>query len=309
MAYFIDALTLADATAVYLDQYLTTPARDGYYSNGVISRQQVSGLLLPAESCDGVICPVTCPVVDLDVDESGRTDVVVNVGSSVGVMIIKFQPYSFPDGIRVKYNGVTYNKLYSTNELFPFNSTDSNNFTVIVNPANDCGLIGNTTYKNGIGVYQWTGTEFIGIGSENVVIYPGDVISTGGGDPGLLQMVIPKTVSNPKIVVETVGACSDNVYQLSVSCTTTLPAISSSTTQATSVDACSSAKTTTIYQVKNLFDGQDNLIKLYDILFADQYGVSVASEGWYNVSGNTYPGQSVVHVNEHGIVDQTLSCP
>jgi|TARA_R110000744_G_scaffold271122_1_gene384140 hypothetical protein len=50
--YYFDAATFASATAVFTDSDLTICAADGYYSDGVISRQLVNCVLL-----DAVVCP------------------------------------------------------------------------------------------------------------------------------------------------------------------------------------------------------------------------------------------------------------
>ncbi len=42
--YYIDAPTLAGATAVFTDVEMTIAAPDGYYSDGTTVRQQVGGL-------------------------------------------------------------------------------------------------------------------------------------------------------------------------------------------------------------------------------------------------------------------------
>lgn len=50
--YYIDTFNFADATAVYADEALTTFAPDGFYQmGGVSAREQVSGVLRPAELC------------------------------------------------------------------------------------------------------------------------------------------------------------------------------------------------------------------------------------------------------------------
>tara|TARA_Y100000004_G_C8866674_1_gene391430 strand:+ start:62 stop:241 length:180 start_codon:yes stop_codon:yes gene_type:complete len=53
--YYLDGPTLATATAVYTDAATTTPAADGWYSDGTISREQTSGLLGIVQTCP------TCP--------------------------------------------------------------------------------------------------------------------------------------------------------------------------------------------------------------------------------------------------------
>lgn len=49
--YYLNAPSLASATAVFSDAAMTTFAADGFYSNGVISRQQIDGVLLPQQTC------------------------------------------------------------------------------------------------------------------------------------------------------------------------------------------------------------------------------------------------------------------
>ena len=49
--YYLDAPSFSSATKVYTNAELTTVAPDGYYSDQSISRQQVSGVLLPQVTC------------------------------------------------------------------------------------------------------------------------------------------------------------------------------------------------------------------------------------------------------------------
>lgn len=49
--YYLNAPSLGSATAVFTNASLTTFAANGFYSDGVISRQQVSGVLLPQQNC------------------------------------------------------------------------------------------------------------------------------------------------------------------------------------------------------------------------------------------------------------------
>jgi hypothetical protein len=50
-SYYINGPSLESATAVFIDSSLLTCAPDGFYSDGVISREQVSCVLLPQQSC------------------------------------------------------------------------------------------------------------------------------------------------------------------------------------------------------------------------------------------------------------------
>lgn len=49
--FYLNASTFDLATSVFSNASLTTFAPDGYYSNGLIVRQLVSGELLPAQGC------------------------------------------------------------------------------------------------------------------------------------------------------------------------------------------------------------------------------------------------------------------
>ena len=50
-SYYLNAPSLGSATAVFLDEALSECAPNGYYSNGVIVREQVGCVLLPQQSC------------------------------------------------------------------------------------------------------------------------------------------------------------------------------------------------------------------------------------------------------------------
>lgn len=49
--FYINGPTLASSTAVYDNAEMTILAADGYYSDTLITRQQVGGVLLPAQAC------------------------------------------------------------------------------------------------------------------------------------------------------------------------------------------------------------------------------------------------------------------
>jgi hypothetical protein len=50
--YFFDTATFANASTVYTDQGLTLIAPDGFYSDDIIVREQITGKLQVAETCD-----------------------------------------------------------------------------------------------------------------------------------------------------------------------------------------------------------------------------------------------------------------
>lgn len=50
--FYINGPSLSSATAVFDDAALTTCSPDGYYSDGIVTRQQVGCVLLPEQICD-----------------------------------------------------------------------------------------------------------------------------------------------------------------------------------------------------------------------------------------------------------------
>jgi hypothetical protein len=66
--YYLDAPSLGSASVIYSDAALTIIAEDGFYSDGVISREQVSGVLLPQQTCPSCELPVTGLIWETTVD-------------------------------------------------------------------------------------------------------------------------------------------------------------------------------------------------------------------------------------------------
>jgi len=49
--FYINGPSLSSATTVFDDAALTTPSPNGFYSDGIVTREQVSGALLPEQIC------------------------------------------------------------------------------------------------------------------------------------------------------------------------------------------------------------------------------------------------------------------
>ena len=57
--FYFDTNSFASATTIYDDAALTTVAQNGWYSDGTIVRQQISGVLYAAQSCSSPVPQVT----------------------------------------------------------------------------------------------------------------------------------------------------------------------------------------------------------------------------------------------------------
>ena len=58
--FYLDAADLSLATKVYLDSGLLNIAPDGFYGDGTISREQLGGILLAAETCPSCDVQTAC---------------------------------------------------------------------------------------------------------------------------------------------------------------------------------------------------------------------------------------------------------
>ena len=64
--YYFDTASFTNATTIYDDANLTTISQNGWYSDSSIVRQQISGVLLAAQSCS-VPTPVPTPTAPVPV--------------------------------------------------------------------------------------------------------------------------------------------------------------------------------------------------------------------------------------------------
>jgi len=304
-SYYLNAPSLGSATAVFTDEDLTTLAADGYYSNGVIVREQVSGVLLPQQTCP--TCATPCGAT---INASGSQGVYLldlDTGSTVadvGAVIVRFDPYGVPDGIRGTLGATVYNKLVSSIDGL-HQSSNAGALTYIGQTSGDCGISG-TTYPS-LAVFNYDGTAFVATGgTQSVTVAPGDV-SLGTLAPGSTMMVIPKTTPSPSIInFEVVGPCSGTAWQMSVACPVLLTGFSSSVAAESSAAACLLSETVTYYNAS--LANTPGTVGLYDLVFADAYGSTPLAAGFYYASGSITGGNEWFQVNASGVVEAIGNC-
>ena len=297
--YYLNAPSLGSATAVFSNAALTTLAADGFYSDGVISREQVSGVLLPQQTCPS--CATPCGET---INASGGQGIYLlnlETGTTVGdvgAVIVRFDPYGVPDGIRATLGANVYNKLVSSVDGL-HQSSNAGHLTYVGQTSGDCGISG-TTYPS-LTEFAYNNTEFVATGNtQSVTVAPGDV-SLGASAPGSCLMVIPKLTASPSIInFEVVGPCSGTAWQMSVDCPVLLTGFSSSVSAVSSVAACALAETTTYYNA-SLAD-TPGTVGLYDLVFADAYGNTPLAAGYYRASGSITGSNDWFQVSSAGVV-------
>lgn len=304
--YYLNAADLATATAVYLDLALTLIAPDGFYSDGVITREQSLGILLTAAPCPS--CGTSCGG---SIGGSGGSGVyLINLDSGsapadVGAIVITFDPASVPDGIRVTYDGNIYNTLSSPLDGL-HRSTNPAGFTIVGDSNFDCNLQGNITNLPSIPEYLYDGTSFVATGNtQSVTINPGDV-SLSPVVPGNCVMVIPKVNPTPNILnFEMLGPCGGTAWTINIGCPTLLPSFQSSTVQPTSSVSCATPLNQTFYFAK-VHTAVDTYVGQYDFVFQDAYGAMPLPDGFY-LTNNVASPNKVLQVVD-GIVVTLIGC-
>jgi hypothetical protein len=298
-SYYLNAPSLGSATAVFTNEGLTTLAADGFYSNGVIVREQVGGVLLPQQNCP--TCATPCGET---INASGGQGIYLldldtgSTGGDVGAIIVRFDPYGVPDGIRATLGANVYNKLTSPVDGLHQSST-SGNFTYVGQTGGDCGISG-TTYP-ALTEFSYNGTAFVATGdTQSITVNAGDV-SLGVSAPGSTMMVIPKLTASPSIInFEVVGPCSGTAWQMSVACPELLTGFSSSVMAATSTAVCELTETVTYYNAS--LANTPGTVGLYDFVYADAYGSTPLTAGFYLAEGSITGSNDWFQVNSAGVV-------
>jgi len=299
--YYLNAPSLGSATAVYLDPLLTVCAPDGYYSDGVITRQQISCLLYAQVPC--TTCGIPCGQLVSLTGGHGVYNMNINAGSGLGAMVIKFNPLDIPNGIQVLYNSVVYNKFSS-----PFYGllTGAAGLPIYLgNQANDCGLIAGSPFT--LNKYIYNGSSFIATGgTESVPILLSQMSLTTPTAPGLCVMVIPKTFASPTDVqVTIISPCVSDSFGIQVNCPTKLPDFSS--TEAAQLESlCTMPDTFTYYSAS--VNGTGFTLGLYDYVFVDSNGVTPLPNGYYRCPSSLTSPNDTIQVTNGVIVNIFQNC-
>ena len=275
--FYLDAPSLSTATVVYSNAALTTVAADGYYSDGSISRQQVSGALLPPVICPA--CAIPCGGTISASGNQGIYYVSTDLGSDIGAVVIRFNPQTVPDGILAVYDSTIYNGVSSPS--FGWLQGTAGLPTYIGATSGDCGIVAGSPYT--LNEFEYNGSSFVSLGTtESVSILAGQIDFTASA-PGNTVMVIPKTAASPSILDLTfIGPCVSTVFNISALCPAALPSFASSTVNVDSSTACADTVDQTYYVA--YVNGATGVLGLYDLVFSDANGEFKLGAGYYKTT-------------------------
>lgn len=298
--YYLDAPSLASATVVYIDDSLITLAPDGFYSDGVIVRQQVAGKLLPAQPCGSCVDPCGG-----DISVAGAQGVYylnVDLGASTGAVKVRFDPAYVPDGIQATFNGIIYNGLSSPR--FGYIKGAAGLPTYLGDVASSCDLPNGSPYI--LNEFAYQNGAFQSLGTTRSVVITGSQLRLTSDYPDESLMVIPKTQSSPSILsLEFIGPCTGTVFSINVSCPAPLTVFNSSAPHPTNVGACAD----TIYNITRYVahvNGSFGNIGLYDLVYSDPNGEFKLAAGYYKIAVGFDIGW--MQVDENGAVVDIEVC-
>ena len=339
--FFLDGANLQSSTAVYTTSALTTFAADGYYSDGLVVRRQITGIgLLPVEDCPAcgefncekniTIQPVT----------ASQCRINYKMNASLGAIKVTIsgitQSSGRPIGISIRGTGdlaAAYNTFSSTGL-----SGITNN--VITAPSN---LVPSYFYVNGMKVCQgWTNGSaelpeykynpntglFAPTGTTSSFSYSNKMTTPSNGLPttvGDIVTYIPKTTAAlDTINVVAVYPCGGPTPTVNVECPTALYTFNSSlstTVSQTEGAACAKglgSRTLVHGKVRGTVDGK---FKMGDYIFiassTSSFDYEKLDDGWWKAlsidfpeatQGTPTPNYTCIFYSKDGIISQVEDC-
>lgn len=303
--YYLNGTTLSNSTVVYDDAALTIVSADGFYADGSgISREQVSGILGPIQDCPECLTP--CGSTFNPASGAGVYELNVDLGEARGAVIIKFTPFSVPDGIKVTYRGVFYNKFSSPIDGYhggqPYGA-----YTYLGNdvpqPPDSCLPTAGTTYSDLTKYKYEDGVGYVDTGlTTSITPQAGEISLTSGAAPGVCVMVIPKISLTPSnIKLDIIGVCVGTGFNIEVECPVFLTGFDSSLVGVDSASACGFALDQTYYNAP--VSGTAGNPAINDWVFSDEYGSNVLPQGFYKINATEY-----IEVDVNGVVINRANC-
>jgi hypothetical protein len=288
--YYLNAPSLGSATSVFTNADLTVLAADGFYSDGVIVREQISGLLVAQQTCPA--CGTPCGGAISASGQQGIYYLNIDLGTDIGAVVVTFNPASVPDGISALFNSVVYNGVSSPS--YGWLQGTAGLPTYVGATGSDCGIVANSPYT--LDEFQYNGSTFTDLGTTTSVSVVAGQMQLTAASPGNCKMVIPKTAASPSVVDMTfIGPCLGTVFSIGVACPALLTSFASSTVNLDSATACSDTIDQTYYVAH--VNGAAGTLGLYDLVFSDANGefklgagfyqtTDAGSNEWYQVDAN-----------------------
>ena len=327
--YYIDATSFNDATAIYTDATLTTPASDGVYQFNGVHRTLTSGVLGSVFYCD--TCCAGCSatyIYPIPFTKNNYHEVCSNIGEPLDVaVVVKFkftsntpQYLGYPLGLRALFDGQFYQGVVSNRfgylpEMYAGHTTGS---SLVVSAAD---LEANSPYL--LDGWAWQPLSNAFVETQDIPTFiTQSMVNSSNNNPDECYLLIPKRtlastvdvqVFSPHRSIDSGGGGCD----ITIPCPTSLPSYSTTDSETTSALACSSAASGGYPNKYFLMrvNSTSGSARLYDRVFQDSAGGDATgytpiSAGYYGVL-NQYAGTTAgawINVDANGVVQAAGTC-
>ena len=287
--FYIDGTTLSNSTAIYTDDTFTTCAPAAFYSDGIISREQVvtgsNCQLLPQQTCPS--CATSCDtLISKSYVKSSIDRITIDTTTTnVGAVIMRFTPVNVPIGIKVVYDNIIYNKLSSPDYGYlQANSvgvpTTESTFIGDTGGQGGCGGAVEGTYNN-VEVYTYLGNTFVSTPPSETVTVVASQNQLTITNPLDCVMVIPKTLQSPSFMdVEILSPCSSAMWSFESVCPVVIPQLLAGYNEG-QIPVCRELLDDYVYHVPVNALSSQNDVNLHDYIFSDENGALASIDGWY----------------------------
>ena len=296
--FFINGTSLSNSTAVFLDSEQLICAPDGYYSDGVITRQQVGCSLLPQIACPSCAPPCPADAGTVSAVSTGAFLMSLNTGVGTGAIIVTFTPPNKPDGIIAEFNGSYYNEFSSS--VFGYLPVIPNQ-PVFVGDSVYCACPTFTTTgcTYTLPKYEWDGTAFVSASGTETITVTSPQVLVAVSSVGDCIMVIPKTsVASQTLNISAYITCVGSTFNLSVQCPQPLPTFQSSVNSNPSFpEFCTLPIDNTRYVAKVNNSPAYPFVAVNDWVFEDENGENRLADGYYKTNDVTGLNNTIEVVN------------
>ncbi len=327
--FYINADTLANATAVFTDAEMTALAPSGYYSDGTTTKYQsnITGLGPSVDCPQCVATPCDEDIIfALPEAAAGRLQASIATDLNAGAIKVEINGVSNrPIGVDITFGGLKYNK---------FSSNLATNYTNVIEAPNSFqtsyfwstgGVAYCNNWVNGnqpdgnihnFPIYYYNPT----LGSwydsgYSTIISTTNRLTTGISQytAGKLITYVPKNAGPQSLEINFDVPCgpSGSGPTLSVGCPTTLQSISTSISRSSHSSACGESISGPAY-IGPVASTTPGVLAVKDWVFSDSNAFTKFPDGFYKASGTDLEGVSPTDEGTfevvNGVVTQIQTC-
>lgn len=316
---YFNAPTFSEATTVYDDALLSTVSIDGYYSDEVVTRYQLSGVLGINETCPTCVSYPCTDAVGINTLLPARFDLKTTFGAAIGAIKLTVpNVQSFPIGIQLIKDNIKFDvKFSSTNSLSigQINAPITNELSLFSSGATaPCSSYNFSSIS--LPTYTYNGTIWVTDNVLSTVSLTNKRTATTEETLNELILYVPKT-SAADFTLRTIAVfpCGGQSSPITIGCPLALPDFDVSGPQPNANAACDAGIASQLYvgYVSGATVGGDVRISVNDFIFDDSNGNTKASSNWYGINrinaegGGSAGLKSRIQVQD-GIVVKLQSC-